>query len=938
MVCTLLAGVNVVAFAADDNDLIVSVHSFYNDATKGGDGEHLFTKDESEMSWLSSLPTWNDEGEAWKAPVSSSLAVYRVYNPNSGEHHYAAADEASWLVGQGWTQEKIAFYSDDNMGVPVYRLWNGLDGVGSHYYTTDEGEAAWLASIGWQAEGVNFYGVKEEEPGEKEMTAVQTGAKEITVTTTTPFTGADEFTVSHGLIEDSIEDVDYDEDMCTIVITLDSNIIEDEYTVECSDEEYEPAYFDGEEAEVANLVFVDDQLVLSADGKEATVAYATVDQFGDPIADTVEFKAGTYEANWQAAGGKGKLTISNSGAAIAVGTKIPVAGVYANDTKVVNETFEVVATSVVANMMIMDLQPNPAYEDLVGERVTTERIAYEANPAANDKYLLGIIATDQYGNALDADALNTMLTNKSLYVTPNWNPYAGGAPTGVATAIPMFSNYDAIPGAVVLPVVGDDVNSGKGIINFLSTAGFSANKEVNVEQNEVIDVLNVEVGDLQVGKPVPTLIAAVDQYGDIVDYTDEDKYAITGLNDGTTLTFIRKDLDGGQTNVKATVECTYGSTFSLVDDNICITASDGAGAAKAEVIKVQTPTNKVNLLQKKVNASATPASVKGFVEGTNTVLSFDNQTIKIANYNDKASYTFIDSYGEVVNPAQLDTVFNGYTFTVTPVTQNYTKIVGNDIVIDDSKTAPKTAAADTYKATIIKNSDGSVVSSKNLTVTIAGEIKNYMAGFVETTTYKNVKTDLYVGDAYSDKAQLVVYGLDSKNNMVRLADGFTAALDNENVDTAKLTCSSGGQVSVATQVALPVMVESEATVIVYRNGEVVTTATLDCSNELPEALYIMAFKDNKIADVSSGISAVTTSPATLDNSVVYNVDVVSIGGYTFVAFDQYGNAIDIDYATLGGDELDNASTVDFAAGKTIVLNMAADEITQKINVTVLPNA
>ena len=158
MVCTLLAGVNVVAFAADDDET-VSVSKFYNDAKKGGDGEHLFTKDADEISWLSSLKTWNNEGEAWKAPVSSSTSVWRCYNPNSGEHLYVDEGYADYLAGSGWNKEKVAFYSDDNKGVPVYRLWNGLDGVGSHHFTTDAGEVDWLVGQGWTKEDVAFYGV-----------------------------------------------------------------------------------------------------------------------------------------------------------------------------------------------------------------------------------------------------------------------------------------------------------------------------------------------------------------------------------------------------------------------------------------------------------------------------------------------------------------------------------------------------------------------------------------------------------------------------------------------------------------------------------------------------------------------------------------------------------------------------------------------------------
>ena len=70
------------------------------------------------MSWLSSLPTWNNEGVAWKAPVSSSTSVYRCYNPNSGEHLYVDEGYADYLAGMGWNKEKLAFYSDDEKGVP----------------------------------------------------------------------------------------------------------------------------------------------------------------------------------------------------------------------------------------------------------------------------------------------------------------------------------------------------------------------------------------------------------------------------------------------------------------------------------------------------------------------------------------------------------------------------------------------------------------------------------------------------------------------------------------------------------------------------------------------------------------------------------------------------------------------------------------------------
>ena len=164
MVCTLLAGVNVVAFAADGDASTVDVQKFYYDVDKGGNGEHIYTIDEQEIDFYKGEAAWNDEGTAWTAPVISNSPVYRVCNYNTGEHLWITdKGYVDYLVGLGWTQEQgIAFYSDDNKGTPVYRLWDGTDRVGSHHFSTNAEEISWLESIGWKNEGPQFYGVKEE--------------------------------------------------------------------------------------------------------------------------------------------------------------------------------------------------------------------------------------------------------------------------------------------------------------------------------------------------------------------------------------------------------------------------------------------------------------------------------------------------------------------------------------------------------------------------------------------------------------------------------------------------------------------------------------------------------------------------------------------------------------------------------------------------------
>ena len=50
-------------------------------------GEHLYTSDTNEKNELISKHNWRYEGIGWYAPTSGK-PVYRLYNPKTGEHHY----------------------------------------------------------------------------------------------------------------------------------------------------------------------------------------------------------------------------------------------------------------------------------------------------------------------------------------------------------------------------------------------------------------------------------------------------------------------------------------------------------------------------------------------------------------------------------------------------------------------------------------------------------------------------------------------------------------------------------------------------------------------------------------------------------------------------------------------------------------------------------
>lgn len=113
-------------------------------------GWHHYTSSLGEKKHLVSLG-WKDEGIAWEA--GHNEPVYRLYNPNSGRHFFTTnVAEHNHLVYLGWKSEGVAFHSGDNLN--VYRLYN--PNTGEHFYTTNHLERRHLVYLGWRDEGVAF--------------------------------------------------------------------------------------------------------------------------------------------------------------------------------------------------------------------------------------------------------------------------------------------------------------------------------------------------------------------------------------------------------------------------------------------------------------------------------------------------------------------------------------------------------------------------------------------------------------------------------------------------------------------------------------------------------------------------------------------------------------------------------------------------------------
>ena len=126
-------------------------------------GEHFWTGSETERDNLVKVG-WTYEGPGWDAPTKTGESVYRFYSAKYGDHHYTMRPEeiAALNASSEWKNEGVCWNSCPG-GRPMYRLYNpnayatGMSGA--HHYTMSETERDNLVSIGWIYEGIGWYSI-----------------------------------------------------------------------------------------------------------------------------------------------------------------------------------------------------------------------------------------------------------------------------------------------------------------------------------------------------------------------------------------------------------------------------------------------------------------------------------------------------------------------------------------------------------------------------------------------------------------------------------------------------------------------------------------------------------------------------------------------------------------------------------------------------------
>ena len=122
-------------------------------------GEHFYTANKAERDSVVAAG-WTYEGVGWVAPTEGE-PVYRLYNEFGGEHHYTPSkNERDTLVKAGWKDEGIGWKTAGTDGVPLYRQYNPNAFANNHNYTPSAHERDTLLGLGWKDEGVAWYGVR----------------------------------------------------------------------------------------------------------------------------------------------------------------------------------------------------------------------------------------------------------------------------------------------------------------------------------------------------------------------------------------------------------------------------------------------------------------------------------------------------------------------------------------------------------------------------------------------------------------------------------------------------------------------------------------------------------------------------------------------------------------------------------------------------------
>ena len=136
-----------------ENRIVVHMYRMYNPNT----GEHFYTGSDVEKSDLIAAG-WQYEGVGFTFPANTGVPVHRLFQPSTGEHLYTMdVAEMERLIAEGWNYEGIAFNSAYDTEAVQHRLHNPNATVGAYHFTFSTEEMENLINAGWEYQGIGWY-------------------------------------------------------------------------------------------------------------------------------------------------------------------------------------------------------------------------------------------------------------------------------------------------------------------------------------------------------------------------------------------------------------------------------------------------------------------------------------------------------------------------------------------------------------------------------------------------------------------------------------------------------------------------------------------------------------------------------------------------------------------------------------------------------------
>jgi len=136
----------------DSQSKDVDFHSFTYELTAEDIGGQIISRD-----LILSIPR-----SMYSLPEPASLAVHRLFNPDSSRHLFSAVDfEIDLLTGEyGWIDEGVSFLAPTNGTTNIYRFF--VQNEGRHFYTANDSERDLIRAnpvmSDWQYEGIAYQG------------------------------------------------------------------------------------------------------------------------------------------------------------------------------------------------------------------------------------------------------------------------------------------------------------------------------------------------------------------------------------------------------------------------------------------------------------------------------------------------------------------------------------------------------------------------------------------------------------------------------------------------------------------------------------------------------------------------------------------------------------------------------------------------------------